>query len=143
VIADVPAAPEDRCHRGLLDTSVFIAQESGRQLDSTSLPDEGYVSVITLAELEAGVLAAADQTIRSRRLATLTRISAVAALPIDVAAAAHWARMRVRLADRKRRVNVNDLWIAAVALAHDLPVYTQDRDYEPLAELGELRVVKV
>lgn len=129
--------------RGLLDTSVFIAQESGRRLDRALLPDEAYVSVITLAELEAGVLAASDQVTRSRRLATLTRSSIPVALPVDAAAAAHWARMRVRLAESKRRVNVNDLWIAAIALANDLIIYTQDRDYEPLAELGELRVITV
>lgn len=140
--SDAPVAP-DRGDRGLLDTSVFIAQESGRRLEASTLPDEGYVSVITLAELEVGVLAAADQTIRSRRLTTLTRVSALVTLPVDAAAAAHWARMRVRLAESERRVNVNDLWIAAIALANGLTVYTQDRDYEPLAELGELRVVTV
>ncbi|WP_194928761.1 PIN domain-containing protein [Pseudactinotalea sp. HY158] len=133
----------DRDERGLLDTSVLIAHESGRRLEASSLPEEGYVSVITLAELEAGVLAAGDQTIRSRRLATLTRVSALVALPIDAAAAAHWARMRVRLAESGRRVNVNDLWIAAVARANGLAVYTRDADYGPLAELGELRVVTV
>lgn len=135
----VPAEDE----RGLLDTSVFIARESGRHLDASLLPEEGYVSVITLAELEAGVLAAADQRTRSRRLMTLTHVSALVPLPVDAIAAAHWARMRVRLAESGRRINANDLWIAAVALANGLAVYTQDRDYEPLTELGELRVVTV
>lgn len=139
---DVPAAP-DPVTRGLLDTSVFIARESGHRLEVSSLPEEGYVSVITLAELEAGVLAAANQTIRSRRLTTLTRVAALTALTVDATAAAHWARMRVQLAEAGRRVNVNDLWIAAVAVAHGLPVYTRDRDYEPLAELGHLRVINV
>ena len=137
-----PAVPSG-VERGLLDTSVFIAQESGRQIDASELPEEGYVSVITLAELEAGVLSAADQKIRSRRLTTFTRVSALVALPVDTAAAAHWARMRVRLAEGQRRINVNDLWIAAIALANGLAVYTQDRDYGPLSELGELRVVTV
>lgn len=142
-MSPAPHASPDRIERGLLDTSVFIAQESGRDIEASALPDEGYVCVITLAELHAGVLAAADQTIRSRRLATLTRVSALQALGVDEVAAAHWARMRVRLAEAGRRVNVNDLWIAAVALANDLVVYTQDHDYEPLAELGELRIVTV
>lgn len=31
-----------------------MAPETGRRLAAASLPDEGYVSVITLAELEAG-----------------------------------------------------------------------------------------
>ena len=38
--------------RGLLDTSVFIADEPGRKLASDRLPDEAAISVVTLAELE-------------------------------------------------------------------------------------------
>ena len=46
--------------RGVLDTSVFIAAESGRSLNEELLPEESAISVITLAELQAGVLAAKD-----------------------------------------------------------------------------------
>lgn len=46
--------------RGLLDTSVLIATEEGRPLDTDALPDEVFISVVTIAELQAGVLAAAD-----------------------------------------------------------------------------------
>ncbi|WP_431188536.1 PIN domain-containing protein [Arthrobacter crystallopoietes] len=46
------------------------------------------------------------------------------------------ARLRYRLAEACRRINVNDLWIAAVALANGLPVATQDRDYGALDGLG-------
>ena len=37
----------------LLDTSILIARESGRRLDTDSIPDETAVCVITLAELHA------------------------------------------------------------------------------------------
>jgi len=40
-------------------------------------------------------------------------------------------------------VNVNDTWIAATALAHDVPVVTQDADYRALAEISDLRVITV
>ena len=43
-----------------MDTSAFIALESGRQLDLAGLPTEWIASVITLGELTAGVLAAQD-----------------------------------------------------------------------------------
>lgn len=129
--------------RGLLDTSVFIAHESGRRLDADALPDESYISVVTTAELQAGVLAAKDTDTRSRRLATLESLSALVPLPVDATAATHWARLRVRLQEEGRRVNVNDLWIAAVALAHDLPVVTQDDDFAVLSDLGLLDVVSV
>lgn len=129
--------------RGLLDTSVFIASESGRTLDSAALPDESFVSVITRAELQAGVLAAKDSETRARRLATLDSIAHLEFLPVDATAASHWARLRVRLAEAGRRINVNDLWIASIALANELPVITQDDDFAPLTELDTLAVVSV
>jgi predicted nucleic acid-binding protein len=129
--------------RGLLDTSVFIASEAGRPLDESSLPDEGAISPITVAELHVGVLAAKDVDTRARRLATLEAIADVETLPIDNAVAAAWALLRIHLAEADRRLNVNDLWIAATALAHDLPVVTQDDDFEPVESVGGLSVVRV
>ncbi len=64
-------------------------------------------------------------------------------LPVDTAVADEWARLRLLLAAAGRRVTVNDTWIAATALAHDVPVVTQDTDYEALAELSDLRVIPV
>ena len=128
--------------RGLLDTSVFIARE-GRGLDPHPLPDELAVSVITYAELRAGVLAAPDVAARSRRLTTLQLVTEMSPLPIDPEVADQWAQLRVRLAESRRRVNVNDTWIAATALAHGVPVVTQDADFAALAEISELRVISV
>jgi predicted nucleic acid-binding protein len=129
--------------RGLLDTSVFIVTESGRELDEESLPDEGAISPITVAELHVGVLAAADVDTRARRLATLETVADVETLPIDNAVAAAWALLRIHLAESKRRLNVNDLWIAATALAHELPVVTQDDDFDPIEGISGLEVVRV
>ena len=129
--------------RGLLDTSVLIANESGRPLDTDALPLESFISVITIAELQAGLLAARDTATRARRLATLDSVSQLEPLPIDVAAAARWATLRVRLAEQGRRINVNDLWIAAVAAANSLPVVTQDSDYDPLEAVGGPEVIRV
>src|SRR5471030_790564 len=129
--------------RGLLDTRVLIATEAGRLLDTNALPDEGFISVVTIAELQAGVLAAADTSTRARRLATLDSVAGLEALPIDVVAAGHWAALRVRLAEEGRRVNVNDLWIAAVAAANDLPVVTPVSDYDPLEAIGGPPVIRL
>src|SRR3954467_9502935 len=131
-----------RVSRGLLDTSVFIARE-GRGLDPALLPDELAVSVITYAELRAGVLAATDITVRSRRLTTLQIVTAMNPLPIDSAVADQWAQLRLLLAESRRRVNVNDSWIAATALAHGVPVVSQDADFTVLAEISDLRVIPI
>jgi predicted nucleic acid-binding protein len=129
--------------RGLLDTSVLIATESGRPLDTRALPDEVFISVVSIAELQAGVLAAPDTATRARRLATLDSVAGLEALPIDIVAAGHWATLRVRLAEEGARLNVNDLWIAAVAAANDLPIVTQDSDYDPLETIGGPQVIRV
>ena len=129
--------------RGLLDTSVFIAAESGRPLDEQRIPDEAAVSVVTVAELQAGVLAAADVDVRARRLATLDAVADIELLAIDERAALMWARMRVHLAQSGRRLNVNNLWIAAVAASRALPVVTQDDDFGPAEGIGGLKVIRV
>jgi predicted nucleic acid-binding protein len=129
--------------RGLLDTSVFIARESGRELEVDALPDEGYVCVVTVGELHAGVLATDDIETRARRFHTARQAAELVALPVGSSAALHWGRLRAHLAEADRRVNVNDLWIAAVALAHEMPVVTQDRNFDALAELGLLEVIRV
>lgn len=115
--------------RGLLDTSVFIASESGRPLKEDLLPQEAAVSAVTLAELQAGVLAAQDTQTRARRMATLDVLSDVEVLAVDADVARLWSQLRVCLADVGRRINVNDLWIAATAARHRLPVVSQDDDF--------------
>lgn len=128
---------------GLLDTTVFIALESGRPVGTALLPDQGVISPITLGELQAGVLATSDVDTRARRLATLDAATKAKLLPIDGEVAAHWARLRAHLAEAGRRINVNDLWIAATAAAHDLPIVTQDADFEPLEGVRGVQVIRI
>jgi predicted nucleic acid-binding protein len=123
---------------GLADTSVFIAHEGGRPLRVDMLPERLAVSVITVGELRAGVLAAADLATRDRRLATLTAVLALSPVPVDDDVAAAWARLRVALRDRGRRMAVNDSWIAATAIALDIPLVTQDDDH---LDVPGLRVI--
>jgi len=127
----------------VLDTSVLIARESGRPLDTDRFPDQSAVTVITIAELHAWILAAADTRTRSRRLATLDAVSVVEPLPVTAEAARQWASLRVRLAEAGRSAKVNDLWIAAVAAANDMDVVTQDADFDAIEAVGGPAVVRV
>ena len=126
--------------RGLADTSVFIARESGRPIQASLLPDELAVSIITIGELRAGVLAARDVTTRDMRLATLTAAMTLDPIAIEDDVAAQWARLRVLLRDAGQRMPVNDSWIAATAMALQVPIVTQDDDYINLADLPVIRV---
>lgn len=126
--------------RGLGDTTLFIAAETGRPLDVKALPDEMGVSVITIGELRAGVLAATDVETRDRRLATLTQALAMEPLPIDAQVADRWAKLRILLRDSGKRMPVNDSWIAATAMSLGIPVVTHDGDYVEISDLEVIRV---
>ena len=132
-----------RPERGLLDTSVLISQESGRQLHRERLPQKAAISIVTKAELRLGVLAAADVETRNRRLITLDSIAEMAVLPIWGAVERVWAGMRAYLAASGRSVTVNDLWIAATAAAYGMPILTQDRGFHALSGVNGLTVIEV
>lgn len=128
---------------GLLDTSVLIATEAGRQIAKEDLPTQAAISTITLGEIQLGVLAATDVSIHARRLATLDRLSTIKVLAPDEGAAARWAELRMHIAQAGRSIGINDLWIAATALANDLRLYTQDEDFDAVAGVAGLEVVVV
>jgi predicted nucleic acid-binding protein len=131
-------------HRaGLLDTSVFIARESGRRLGE--LPDHVAVSVITIGELQLGVLAADDET-RPRRADTLALARSADPIPVSEAIMVRWARLVAdcRAAGSAGTIKLTDALIASTAVEHGLPVVTQDGDYDRIAQAHpDLRVVKV
>jgi predicted nucleic acid-binding protein len=112
----------------LIATSVLAGAR-----DIGAIADERAVSVVTVGELEAGILIAREETVRARRVALLAAVLAEApALPIDRHVAARHGELRARTGRRPG----NDLWIAATALAHDFTLLTAD---EQLASLPLLR----
>ena len=133
----------DRAGVGLLDTSVLVAAEVGRPIRVEALPKSAAISIVTVAELRAGVLAAPDIVSRDLRLMTLERISGTATLPVDHEVASTWAGMCAYLMASGERVSANDLWIAATAAARSITVVTQDHDFYALSGVNGLTVVEV
>lgn len=125
--------------RAIADTSIFIAQETSRELGE--LPEEIAVSVITAAELELGVLRATDPNARAIRLSTLSRVQATyPLLPIDAETASCFARIASAERSRGRRLRRHDTWIAATAMRHGAGVMTQDADFSSFEEIQVIRV---
>ena len=93
---------------GLLDTSVFIARETGRPLGE--LPERVAVSVVTIGELQLGVLNATDDATRARRADTLALARAADPIPISEAVMTTWARLVAdcRAAGVHRTVKLTD-----------------------------------
>ena len=129
---------------GLLDTSVFIARETGRPIGE--LPDRVAVSVVTLGELELGVLASADEETRVRRADTLNLARSADPIPVSEAVMSALARLvdDARRAGAHRLIRLTDALIAATAVAHGLPVVTQDDDFDRIAAAhAAVRVIRV
>lgn len=120
--------------RAVLDTSVLIAREQARPLNRP-LPDDVAISVVSIAELEVGVLMAHDAGTRGRRLRTLTEVRSLSgALPIDERTASAYARLAANVLGEGRKPRVHDTWIAATALVNNAEVWTQDADFSDFAE---------
>lgn len=115
--------------RAVLDTSIFVAREEGRELE-IEWPERVAVSVVTLAELEQGILMARDDAARARRLETLVAAREEAeGLEVDQRVASAYAQLAADASRAGRRPRVNDTWIAATAHVHKVPVVTQDEDF--------------
>lgn len=85
------------------------------------------ISAVTLAELSVGPLVAADASERAARQAHLQLAEATFdPLPFDAAAARAFGRVAaaLRAVGRKPAARSYDAMIAAIALAHGLPLYT-------------------
>jgi predicted nucleic acid-binding protein len=127
--------------RAIVDTSVLIADEQGRRLDTERIPAETALSVVTLAELELGVHLARDERQREQRLATLLSArQTYAALPVDERVASAFAHIVAAARRQGLRPLAQDVWIAATARVHDAVVCAQDADFDDMPGVEVVRV---
>lgn len=124
--------------RGLLDTSVVIAQ------DVAPIPGILAISAVTLAELHFGVLVATSAELRAERLRRLSILQhRFDALPLDEVVAASYGRLAAAVVDagRQPRRRIMDLLIAATAHAHGAVLWTRNPDdFSGLEDFIEVRV---
>lgn len=127
---------------GVLDTSVVLLLSDVD--DPATLPEFPLVSAVTLAELSVGPLVARDDAERAARQAVLQQVEAdFDPLPFDDRAARAFGRVAasLRSAGRKVRARSYDAMIAAIAVAHGLPLYTANSaDFEGIEGLEVRRV---
>ncbi|HJP78790.1 MAG TPA: PIN domain-containing protein [Pseudonocardiaceae bacterium] len=123
----------------LADTSLLIGWEQQR-FSSHEMPKTLAVSAVTIGELKLGVLSATDPHIRAARLRTLAKALALNPLPVDDVVSDAWAELRITLRDIGRKLAANDSWIAATALAYQLPLATRDADYDDIPGLNVIKL---
>lgn len=126
--------------RALADTSVFIGLEAERFDASRFAGFEWGISAITLGELRLGVLQATDPESASRRLSTYQLAQRFEAMPVDESVSDAWALLVSRLRAEGRKAPINDSWIAATAIAHGIPIVSQDADYDAMPDVQVIKI---
>ena len=127
---------------GILDTSALILL--GRITDIDALPDEAFITAVTLAELSVGPLVASNEEERAARQAHLQAAEAdFDPLPFDAAAARSFGAVAasLRRAGRKPQARAFDAMIAAIAVSLMLPIHTcNPRDFAGIEYLDLIAV---
>ena len=122
--------------RVLLDTNVIIAFFSGEKAVSQQFMDaEVFLSSTVLGELYFGARKSAHAAANLARIEQFA--ASVQVLSCDADTAELYGKIRDQLRSKGRPIPENDIWIAAVALQHGMPLATRDDHFN---EVDGLRI---
>lgn len=123
--------------RLLLDSSAYIAFKKRHPavMEIVSQAELIFISPIVLGELRAGFLQGTKRDRNERELQLFLHAPRIRVLALDEETSDRYAVIRVTLKKAGTPVAVNDLWIAASAMQHGLPVLTSDRDFQKIPQI--------
>lgn len=114
----------------ILDTNALLAMADGDAALEPVLRRAGEIAVpaIVLGEYRYGIMHSRDRSRYQRWLAELILHSRV--LAVDERTAAAYAEVRDELKRSGHPIPANDLWIAALARQHSLPLVSRDAHFD-------------
>ena len=122
----------------LLDTNIIIALFASEEVVRGSFAQAGEVFVpsIVVGELYYGARKSVRTTENLSRIDELVAESAM--MVCDAETAQHYGEVKNKLRLKRRPLPENDIWIAALALQHNLTLVTRDAHFQ---EIENLQVV--
>ena len=113
----------------VLDTNIVVAHfRSKKQHDDALAERELFLPHVSIAELFAGAFKS-DRPDHNRALVE-TFLDSVTPLAANLGTAELYGRIWADLAARGTMIPQNDIWIAATALQHGMPLATSDTHFE-------------
>ena len=94
-----------------------------------------YMPFAVLGELRSGFLNGSNSAQNERTLRTFLNKSDVEVLLGDDATTVHYAAIHHQLRIGGTPIPINDVWIAALAVQHALPLYTRDKHFDHIPQL--------
>ena len=119
----------------LLDTSVVIDHFRGNRRITEALETSSllYLPAIAVGELFYGAFHSAFQERHLQQLSAFLQI--VTVLEVDRSTGEYYGKIRAALAKEGQVIPENDIWIAALAAQHDLPLATRDQHFERISTI--------
>jgi predicted nucleic acid-binding protein len=97
--------------------------------------EEVWIPLIVLAEIKAGFYGGSQQHRNELLMRKLLAKDTVSVLMPSRETAEQYGRLYVQLQRAGTPVPDNDLWIAALALEHDLTLITRDQHFQKIPQL--------
>jgi tRNA(fMet)-specific endonuclease VapC len=123
-----------------LDTNRYVDFCRGESLavERVREADRIYLPFVTLAELRAGFLCGSRARENERVLTRFLNSPRVRALYADEQTSHHYARLFQQLRRQATPIPTNDIWIAALVIQHDLPLFARDSHFDHIPQLLRL-----
>lgn len=126
--------------RLLIDTNSYVAFCQGAPAVTGwfKSADELHIPFIVLGELRAGFEYGTHSKSNESKLQGFLSSKRVQALHADEDTTHHYGRLFAQLKRSGAPIPTNDLWIASLALQHNLPLLSLDRHFEAIPQLALL-----
>jgi predicted nucleic acid-binding protein len=103
-----------------------------------SRADEIWLPFIVAAELRAGFRGGSRGATNEQKLVTFLQGNRVSMLLPDAATTHYYAGIYVELRRAGTPIPTNDMWIAALALQHDLVLFSRDRHFDRVPRIPRI-----
>lgn len=126
--------------RILLDTNRYrdLCDALPETLDIIQRADTIYMPFVALAELRSGFLCGTLARKNEQYLIRFLNSDRVRILHADESTTHHYAQIFAQLRLQGTPIPTHDIWIAALAVQHDLLLYSRDKHFDHLSQIARL-----
>jgi tRNA(fMet)-specific endonuclease VapC len=121
-----------------LDTNIIIDLFQGQVeiADKITKSKAVYIPIPVLGELYLGAENSSRKLHHIRQIEALLKV--ITLLNTSERTAEVYSKIKARLKEKGTPIPENDIWIAALAKEHDLPVVTRDKHFSNIPDLETL-----
>ena len=119
----------------ILDTNALSAylDRTPEEVEIVSEAREVAIPVIVAGEFAFGIARSRHREVYERSLQRM--LDRCTVLDIGIETARHYAAIRLELKGAGTPIPANDVWIAALCLQNDLPLFTRDQHFRNIPQL--------